>query len=52
MTVALENGIIVLTGDCPAGEAEELYQHLVAEPAAAIDWERLARFVVEFRRAA
>ena len=40
MTVALKNGIIVLTGDCPAGDAEELYQHLLAEPAAAIDWRR------------
>jgi hypothetical protein len=40
MTVALENGIVVLSGDCPAGDAEELLQHLLAEPAAAIDWQR------------
>lgn len=38
MTVVMENGVVVLTGDCPVGDAEELFQHLLAEPAAAIDW--------------
>lgn len=38
MTVALEKGVVLLTGDCPAGDAEELLQHLLAEPGAAIDW--------------
>jgi hypothetical protein len=38
MTVQLQNGVIVLAGDCPSGDAEDLLRHLLEEPVAAVDW--------------
>ena len=38
MTVSMENGVIRLVGACPSGEADELLQCLLADPAAGIDW--------------
>jgi hypothetical protein len=39
MTVAINaNGTIELSGACPVEDAEELLQHLLAQPNAKIDW--------------
>jgi hypothetical protein len=44
MTVAINaNGTIELSGGCPVEDAEELLQHLLAQPNAKIDW-RLCEF--------
>ena len=40
MTVSLEDGVIQLIGICPAGDAEELLQCLIADTVANIDWRR------------
>ena len=38
MTVRMQQGTILLEGDCPSGDAEELLQFVLADPAAIIDW--------------
>ncbi|MET0709816.1 MAG: hypothetical protein ABWY82_23690 [Tardiphaga sp.] len=38
MTVRMQDGVILLEGDCPSGDAEDLLQVLLTEPAADIDW--------------
>ena len=38
MTVCVENGTIVLSGNCPSGDAEELLQLLLGDFDAAVDW--------------
>ena len=38
MTVALREGTIHLEGTCPAGDAEELLQHLLAHADAYVDY--------------
>lgn len=38
MTVRMQQGVIILEGHCPSGDAEYLIQVLLAEPAAYVDW--------------
>jgi hypothetical protein len=38
MTVSMQQGIVLLEGHCPSGDAEELLQALLSDPAASIDW--------------
>ena len=38
MTVRMQQGTIFIEGDCPSGDAEELLQFVLADPAAIIDW--------------
>lgn len=38
MTVRVRDGLVELTGTCPAEEAEELTTQLLADPQAAVDW--------------
>jgi len=38
MTVAMQQGVIVLDGHCPSGDAENLLQLLLSDPAAYVDW--------------
>ncbi|HET9148783.1 MAG TPA: hypothetical protein VFN77_12080 [Acetobacteraceae bacterium] len=38
MTVELSRDTILLSGACPAGEAEALLRLLCADPGAAVDW--------------
>jgi len=37
MTVRMQQGVVVLEGDCPSGDAEELLQSLLFEPGASVD---------------
>lgn len=37
MTVAMRQGVIYLEGSCPSGDAEELLQLLLSDPAASVD---------------
>ena len=39
MTVRMDQGIIILEGRCPSGDAEDLLQFLLTDPAAPIDWQ-------------
>lgn len=38
MTVRMDQGVIFLEGHCPSGDAEDLLQILLTDPAAPIDW--------------
>lgn len=38
MTVRMQQGDILLEGHCLSGDAEELLQILLADPAARVDW--------------
>jgi hypothetical protein len=38
MSVCLDNGVIILEGDCPVDEAESLLELLLANPGASVDW--------------
>jgi hypothetical protein len=39
MTVRLmDDGVIMLEGDCPAGDAESVARFLLLDPAASVDW--------------
>ncbi len=38
MTVGMHQGVIVLEGHCPSGDAENLLQLLLSDPAAYVDW--------------
>lgn len=38
MTVRMQQGVILLEGSCPSGDAEELLQLLLAGPAVSVDW--------------
>ena len=38
MSVRLDDGVIILEGDCPVDEAEPLLELLLANPGASVDW--------------
>ena len=38
MTVRMQQGVILLEGHCPSGDAEYLLQELLADPGAYVDW--------------
>jgi hypothetical protein len=38
MTVRLDNGVILLEGDCTIDDAEALLRHLLATPGAQVAW--------------
>ena len=40
MTVRMQQGAILLEGHCPSGDAEELLQILLTDPAACVDWRK------------